>query len=254
MDIAGLGDSVRIDGSPRAALYADASIADVHEAVDFLEARGLRDVALVGHCSGAWLALNSAVQDARVRRLFLVNLQRFIWTGEENLEALMARAYRSTDSYLQEIGSGAIWRRLLRGEVNWPRLPGIAAAIVRRFAARVSGRVAPLVAKALGVETETARITQMLTRLSARDAKTLLVYSDTDPGREELARHFGPGGVRLRLPAIDIDTIDNADHDITSESARRAYLDLLLGFLDAGEVTDASPEIRVAKAGVAEAA
>ena len=66
-------------------------------ALDFLEARGLSNFALVGHCSGAWLALNGALADERVRDLFLVNLQRFIWTGKEDLEKLMAQAYRATD-------------------------------------------------------------------------------------------------------------------------------------------------------------
>ena len=42
----------------------------------------------------------------------------------------MAQAYRATDSYVQEIGSGAIGRRLRKGDVNWPRLPGILRAIV----------------------------------------------------------------------------------------------------------------------------
>ncbi|MEA2859357.1 MAG: hypothetical protein QOC72_1396, partial [Methylobacteriaceae bacterium] len=231
LDIAGLGDAVVLDGSPRAALYRKESIADVREALEFLETCGLSNFTIVGHCSGAWLALNGALVDSRVRGLFLVNLQRFIWTGEEDLEALMARAYRATDSYLQEIGSGAIWQRLLKGEINWPRLPGIARSIVRRAAARIGNRVWPIAARLLGIETESARIGGMLTQLSERGTDTLLVYSDTDPGRDELARHFGPLGCRLRLPGVRIATIENADHDITSQEARSAYFELLSKYL-----------------------
>jgi pimeloyl-ACP methyl ester carboxylesterase len=132
LDIAGLGDAAPLAGSPRAALYRKESVADVREALDLLERCRLSNFTLVGHCSGAWLALNAGRADPRVRGLFLVNLQRFIWTGEEDLEALMAQAYRATDSYLQEIGSGAIWQRLLEGKINWRRLPGIARAILRR--------------------------------------------------------------------------------------------------------------------------
>jgi pimeloyl-ACP methyl ester carboxylesterase len=231
MDIAGVGDAVLLEGSSRAALYSAASIADLRAAVDLLEARGLADVTVVGHCSGAWLALNGALADKRVRRLFLINLQRFIWTGGENLEALMAQAYRATDSYLQEIGSGTVWRRMLHGEINWPRVPGIAGSIVRRVAARISNSLWPIAARILGIETETARITKMLGVLSQRGTDVLLVYSDTDPGREELARHFGPSGRRLHMPGIGVATIANADHDITSQEARSTYFDLLLDHL-----------------------
>jgi pimeloyl-ACP methyl ester carboxylesterase len=254
MDIAGLGDAVWLDGSPRVALYRSESIADLVEAVDFLETRGLSNFTVVGHCSGAWLALNSALADSRIRRLFLVNLQRFIWTGEEDLEALMAQAYRATDSYLQEIGSGAIWRRLRKGDINWPRLPGIARSIIRRAAARIGNRVWPIAARLLGIETETARVSKMLTRLSQRRTDILLVYSDSDPGRDELARHFGPSGCRLQLPGVRIATIDNADHDITSDEARSAYFELLAKHLERETCTvraDASSERPLA---VAEAA
>lgn len=231
MDIAGLGDASLLEGSPRAALYRESSMADAREALDFLQARGLSNFVAVGHCSGAWLAFNAALVDGRIRRLFLVNLQRFIWTGEEDLETLMARAYRATDSYLQEIGSGAVWRRALKGEINWPRLPGIAGAIVRRAAARISNRLWPIAARMLGVETQTARIMKLLKSLSQRGQSVVLVYSDTDPGREELARHFGPSGRRLQMPGIQIATLADADHDITSEQARNAYLDLLSAYL-----------------------
>jgi pimeloyl-ACP methyl ester carboxylesterase len=231
MDIEGLGDAMLIEGGPRGALYREASLADLRQVLDFLEARGLANVTVVGHCSGAWLGLNGALADERVRRLFLVNLQRFVWTGRENLEALMAQAYRATDSYLQEIGSGTVWRRMLRGEINWPRVPGIAGSIVRRAAARISNRLWPIAARILGIETETARITQMLGVLSQRGTDVLLVYSDTDPGREELARHFGPSGRRLQMPGISVATIANADHDITSQAARSTYFDLLLDHL-----------------------
>ena len=234
LDIVGLGDAVALDGSPRAALYRKESIADVREALDFLERRGFSNFTLVGHCSGAWLALNGGLADPRVRGLFLVNLQRFIWTGEEDLEALMAQAYRATDSYLQEIGSGAILQRLRKGDINWPRIPGIAGSITRRAVARIANKVWPFAARLLGIATESARIGAMVSQLSDRGTDTLLVYSDTDPGRDELARHFGPSGCRLQLPGVRIGTIENADHDITSEEARKAYFELLSEHLGCG--------------------
>jgi pimeloyl-ACP methyl ester carboxylesterase len=250
MDIAGLGDATPLEGSPRVALYRVESIGDLREALDFLESRGMKNFTAVGHCSGAWLALNGAIADPRIRRLFLVNLQRFIWTGQENLEALMARAYRATDSYLQEIGSGVIWRRLLNGDVNWPRLPGIAVSIIRRAGARIAARVLPILARTLGIVTESVRIEQMLTKLSARGTDVLLVYSDTDPGRDELARHFGPSGCRLHLSGIRVATIENADHDITSEEARARYFNVLCSEVGADDriASPSDQQTHVAKA------
>jgi pimeloyl-ACP methyl ester carboxylesterase len=250
MDIAGVGDAALLEGSPRAALYRAESIADLREALDFVEKHGLTDVTVVGHCSGAWLALNGGLDDPRIRHLFLVNLQRFIWTGKESLEALMAQAYRATDSYLQEIGSGAIWWRLLKRDINWPRLPGIAASMMRRASARVTNRVWPIAARSLGIETQTARIRQMLMRVADRGARVCLVYSDTDPGREELARHFGPGGRRLHVGGLRTEIVANADHDITSEEARREYFERLLNFLHEAESAEETPtqQIHVAEA------
>jgi pimeloyl-ACP methyl ester carboxylesterase len=252
MDIAGVGDAILLGDSPRAALYNEEGIANLYEALDLLETRGLTNFAVVGHCSGAWLAFNAALQDSRIQRLFLVNLQRFIWTGKENLETLMAQSYRATDSYLQEIGSGVIWRRVLKGGINWPRLPGIAASIVRRASARLGAKLWSIAARMTGIETETARITQMLARLSQRKADVLLVYSDTDPGRDELARHFGAAGCGLQLPRTRTAIIENADHDITSQEARAAYLDLLLIHL--GQDKTGHAEVSPAQSLVAEAA
>ncbi|MEA3089531.1 MAG: hypothetical protein QOJ04_873 [Caballeronia sp.] len=231
MDIAGLGDATPLDRDPRAALYRKESIADLSEALDLLEARGLQNFVLVGHCSGAWLALQGALADERVSSLFAVNLPRFIWTGKENLEALMAQAYRATDSYLKEIGSGMVWRRMLKGDINWPRIPGIATSIVCRTATRIGNRVWPIAAGIVGIETESARVTKMLTRLAERGTRVRLVYSDADPGRDELARHFGPSGRRLQMPNVGVAVIGNADHDITSQAARAQYLELLLEHL-----------------------
>jgi hypothetical protein len=92
----------------------------------------------------------------------------------------------------------------------------------------------------------------MLARLSQRKADVLLVYSDTDPGRDELARHFGAAGCGLQLPRTRTAIIENADHDITSQEARAAYLDLLLTHLGQDETGHA--EVSPAQSLVAEAA
>jgi hypothetical protein len=90
----------------------------------------------------------------------------------------------------------------------------------------------------------------MLMCLSGRGTRVCLVYSDTDPGREELARHFGPGGRRLQIAGLRTEIIANADHDITAEEARREYFDRLLKFLHGAESADKMPaqQIDVAEA------
>jgi hypothetical protein len=184
----------------------------------------------------------------------VVNLPRFIWSGKDDLETLMAQAYRATDSYLQEIGSGAVWRRMIKGDINWPRLPGIATSIVRRAAARAVNRVWPIAARIAGIETESARVAKMLRQLSLRGTRVRLVYSDTDPGRDELARHFGPSGRRLQTAGIDVAVIDNADHDVTSEGSRRSYFELLLEHLDCGRSARRPNPSQARPAGIAVAA
>ncbi len=71
-DLSGIGDS-----EPRRDALApfDAALADIHEALDHLEqTRGVREVVLIGLCSGANHALLYAASDARVVGVALLDL------------------------------------------------------------------------------------------------------------------------------------------------------------------------------------
>lgn len=68
-DLSGLGDSEpRKDGLSG----EESEVADIHEAMDHLEAKGFQEFVLIGFCSSAANAHPAAVRDARVKGLILM--------------------------------------------------------------------------------------------------------------------------------------------------------------------------------------
>jgi pimeloyl-ACP methyl ester carboxylesterase len=85
MDCLGIGDSDWLPEGPLAVIHHEERSADVSRAIDALEAAGFDDISAAGVCSGAFLAFRSALKDARIRRLLLVNPQFWLPLSSEQL-------------------------------------------------------------------------------------------------------------------------------------------------------------------------
>lgn len=226
MDMLGFGDA----GEPRDGrgrlFYADQSHADVVQAIDWLAARGYSDITVAGQCSGAYRAFHSALADHRVTGLVMLNNQVFAWHDGLSLDAAMRDSYRASGFYLARLTDRATWARLLRGEVKGL---GIARELLARATRALGGRVAAL-ARRPAIDENPVRAG--FQALAARSVRVLLVYAEDDGGRDELARHMGPGGRdALALPGVSMRIIPGADHNLTPRHARRAYADHVAGFL-----------------------
>lgn len=231
MDTLGIGDSAVVAGGPRSALYRMERAADVSAALDFLETRGLADVALYGVCSGAALALYAALDDERVKALALANLQVFGRVDGAEREKLLEMGFAATQTYVAKAMSARAWTRVANGEVSLGKLFDIGSALLRRKASALAGALA----RGLGVaHGESREARACFAKLAARGVRILMLHGDHDVGREALDICFGPNARFLRnLPNIEIDVIEGADHALSSALSRDALLEKMSSFLRA---------------------
>lgn len=225
MDLRGVGDSPDRDDGVWP-LYVPEPLEDVRAALDHLARVCPGPVAIVGSCSGAYLAFHALCREPRITLAFVVNLYCFDWDPEQDVETVIRHGFRSAATYASMLKQGSVWRRLLRGEI---RVAAIAAALaragrrtVRRHLANVfrAGRTGGTVA-------------QRIAEVRRRGDRLRLVYSAGDRGLEAVRLHLGktPAQVAKRL-GEPVCLIENADHDLSTGAAQTRMRALLKDFLD----------------------
>jgi pimeloyl-ACP methyl ester carboxylesterase len=207
-------------------LYS-ALTADIAAAIDWLEARGIRDITVFGSCSGAYQAFHAAISDRRIKRIALVNQLCFVWGP----------------AYAVQLEA---WRRTKATEVaarDDARNDTVSALSARGLLARTIPPAKPLVKRLLRHGTDLLvrgqlrwsgnnLVERWFAELSRRGTRVLLVYSDNDPGLAELERYMGPDGSRATaMPGVTKRLIENADHTFTPSEARRRLREALQAFL-----------------------
>ncbi|QCK88526.1 alpha/beta fold hydrolase [Phreatobacter aquaticus] len=213
-DLRGIGDSPDRPGAEddlEDLLYVPDHAGEVAAAIDAMAERGFGQPAILGACSGAYLAFRTAANDPRIAGLVIVNIQRFVWRSGETVAEAIASSYAAASSYVAKVWEPRAWLRLFTGQRN--PLP-IAAEFARRAWARL-GRIRP------SAETREARA--LMAKVVARGIPVDMVFSEDDAGLSELARHFGARGRALGgARAVRLHFIPNADHDLTPAEAREA--------------------------------
>lgn len=225
LDIAGIGDSEPEPGKPWANLYDKDSVRDVRAAIDALAARGAREFVLMGICSGSYVAFQTAMVDARVDGLVLMNSRLLEWTpgkAGDSWQNSMQQYAKSTDWYLRALRQPQVWRRVLRGEVNVRLIAG-------RFASLAAARIKRLF---MPGEAAGGTLLSKMQRLCSRGTDVLMLVSDADDGRDYVEFHFGKAGRRLRSRAnFRMAYVPEADHTFSRPGNQRHALDALLHHL-----------------------
>jgi pimeloyl-ACP methyl ester carboxylesterase len=222
MDLRGLGESAALPGGAAAALYDLERTRDVREAVAFMKKRGYQKITLVGQCSGAHAALHTALRDADVSGLVLVNQLRFIWGANEKIEEAIAQPGRSSDAYLNMWRNGEGLRRLLRGEAPLTGVLRAARKIGKRGMLALGEAVSSLLKPPPKPDTPEAWLHQ----LAARGVAMHLLFSENDASLDEFARYFGRGDWRARrIAGLERAILKGADHSLSSQAARETVLD-----------------------------
>ena len=225
-DASSVGDSgVAADG-PEEILYSQAQIDDVRLAIDAMQARGFDAPVLIGRCSGAYAAFHAAVIDERIRRLVIVNNERFVWDPDESVEDAIRYAHRSAGDLGATLARKDGLRRLLTGKL---RVGPAGRYLIYRYRKRLSVKLAPI----LGRLTKHGRLHHQCHRhfatLAARNVELSLLYADGDVGLAELETYFGEAGKGLATyPNASLTMLADADHNFTHLAAGRRLLDALM--------------------------
>jgi pimeloyl-ACP methyl ester carboxylesterase len=213
LDVSGIGDS---DAS--ATSSADPTI-DVASALDSLRDRGFEDFVLVGLCSGAKLALQTALRDDRVVGQVLLNLQGF-WKSPD-----ATARYVSRRAYFRMARKLSTWKRVARGSVD---IGGITRTIVQRSMQAAAHNLAEAWGKVRRTDSVRSIALAQFRALAARNTQTRFVYVEEDPGLDEMEVVFGRGGNMLRtVPNISITILNEGDHIFSWNFSRQQLLSVV---------------------------
>ena len=246
IDLTGLGESRSDERRPQPILYADEFQEDVSTALDWLATRGITHITAFGACSGAQTIFESAVKDARVDAVIMVNLLRFDISAEEAARIGGAPTFRSTANYLQRMGDLASWKRLIRG--GRTKLAGLVGEYARRMAIATRSQLGYIGARVTRRHSLGGPVYRKFARLGARNARILIVYSDVDDGLGELAIHVGRRGRMLKgVGDVSIVLISDTDHNLTSRTSQAKLAALVVTFMgreeSAGLYSDRSDDM-----------
>jgi len=221
-DTANAGDSPPVPGGPEQVLYDSTQIADVSEAIDFLEARQLAPVVTAGRCSGAYLGFQASLVEPRIAGNVSVNPAVFRWRPGRSVEDAIMKGTRSLQDYGKRALRAETFNRVLRGEVD-------VRAAVRNIAKGTGNRLLNRFLHAFRhVLPEGRAIYGAFRKLHQRGMPLSLIYSEGDLGLEQYGFYFGRDGSGLaRFPNVSATIIRHADHNLTPDHARQIYLDAL---------------------------
>jgi len=224
MDLSGLGDS-----SPLAAevtldtIYSETSRDDAVAGAAWLERQGYKRVVVFGVCGGAFNGLHAALHHRALVGCVSVNLQKFIWDGEDRAPG--TPVFAQSRLYWRSAFSARKWIEALQGRAN--PLRALRAVTQRgwRFArARASDLLLRLAPRGAAAR-DTNPMRALMHGLDAKGVQVRLVYGEFDVGLEELKIHFGTLGSALRrLPSIRVLLLPKLDHALFTGVAREAVM------------------------------
>jgi alpha/beta superfamily hydrolase len=202
-DFSGIGDSaVRQDHLP----FEKSAISEAREAMNFL--RTTRDIdhfILLGGCSGAVVALETAGCDPRVQHTVLIN---YPVVSDEEPEASPQRLSRAKSHYYWNFAlfNPRSWGKLLTGKADYRHIFSVLGSQVRR-------RLAPP-SKPQASET---RFAHELRQVAARGVSLTFVCSQGDPALDDL-REAGRDVLKrlCELDAVSLEIIPRSDHTFSS--------------------------------------
>ena len=225
LDIEGIGDA---DGDATRyedvkALYEPEFVGQVLAALDELDGRlGPRRYLLCGLCSGAYWAFHGALRDDRVKSAFLINPRVLYWD-----DALLAiREVRKT----QRLLDASSWQRILRGDIGLSRVLELLRWGLIALA-RTPGQI-------LSRRHRRHQLDEALDQLRETGKRTLFVFGQREPLRDELKRdgRLGDGGARW--PNLEVEFVAGRHHALEPVTAQARVHELLARALEA-ELTKA---------------
>ncbi|WP_395740778.1 alpha/beta fold hydrolase [Prosthecobacter sp.] len=250
-DLNGLGDSVLAEQGKENDAYAATAFRDVAAVCDFLHAREPgRPIVLMGLCSGAYVAFQSAVQlrHPAIIESVLINPLVFFWRegmiiNDTNTEQLVA--WRE---YWRSIFKWSQWKMLLTGKTR----TGFAGS-VKRFASHLLPRL-PKPGRLDAPSAEAAPqcdyghpprkdLPGDLQRVAAAARRLVMFVSDNDPGHFLLMYQARRKATQLmKQGSLQCFFVPEADHTFSTAQARQTFSRSLLEYLQGRFETAPSQE------------
>jgi alpha-beta hydrolase superfamily lysophospholipase len=218
MDLAGLGDSDTRAGKSDDDIFPAEALDDIRDAVAYLRDRyDVREITLMGLCSGAYHALRAAAGGLPVERVLLVNPQNYFWSADMTLDDLqLAEVVRNPGLYKERMHSANAWRRLLSGHVNVWRIFKIYA--YRQML--VSEAALRNVARTLRIKLRND-LGRELEEIVGRGVQVTFIFADGEPGID-LLKIQGGSSVRKLGDYCRVRIIKDADHTFSRSGPRSA--------------------------------
>jgi pimeloyl-ACP methyl ester carboxylesterase len=233
VDLPGLGQS-EAPKEKRLFLYDARVGGDVTRILDWLEQAGFAQVCAAGICAGGYQSFHAARHDARIAHLAMVNPLCFSWNSSYAL-----------DMGLSKIRDNA--RDPLVGEPKEADAPGgKLKTSVSRLGKRILRRSMELSKSGLTRAQRLAdgSVERWMQDLAASGTRVLVINSEGDLSLEEIARHFGPDGTRLkRIGGVTTALIAAADHTLTPARARAEVIDHLARLLGVADTKREKPAV-----------
>lgn len=222
IDLSNVGESPRWPDQEEQVLYSDRQIQDVGAAIDELKARGIETVIAYGRCSGAYLALLSTVADRRIDAMVMVNSRRFAWNPKQDVDTELRKPVQPLENYTAKMRDPAVLKRALSSAEEFRKA---SSRLVRGLSRPLMRALAP----ALGPLSMHNRLDKLvharMATLQGNGVPALVIYSEKDPGLDELRSYFGPNYERIKPYAnVQLTFIPDADHNLTPPAARAAVL------------------------------
>lgn len=225
-DLAGIGDSRTAAGYATNRLYSKGSTTDVGAAIHRLSGLGVQHFILVGLCSGAYVAFQTALADPRVTGLVLINPRRLDWSEGETLQSAMQRSYKSSHYYRRAMFQPETYRRLFRGEIDVRGIAGRMVTLSRIYAERAARRL-------LGKAPAEENVLANMRLLSDRGTDILLIVAESDDGLDYLEYHIGNRGKRMAgRPNFRMLMVAGADHTLSQTDSQQRVIEAVRAHLD----------------------
>ncbi len=227
-DLAGIGDSRSSQGYSSTRLYSKESTADVQTAMDALAAHGCDQFILVGLCSGAYVAFQTALADRRVIAQILLNPRRLNWKEGDTLKNVMTRSYKSSNFYRQALLDPGTYGRLFRGKIDVRGISG-------RMLALISARLGRAARRLVGQVPDEEEVLANLRLLCDRGTNALFIVGAQDDGLDYLEFHLGTSGSKMKNhPRFEMTFIEGSDHTFSRSDSQNHVIDLVLKHLNQG--------------------
>ncbi|OYW74523.1 MAG: hypothetical protein B7Z37_17440 [Verrucomicrobia bacterium 12-59-8] len=241
-DINGIGDSVAADPEKENDTYAASAFRDVGLVCDYLHVqRPGRPIVLLGLCSGAYVAFQSAAQlpDPAIIESILINPLVFFWKEGMTINDTNTDQLVAWREYWNAIFQWSQWKMLLTGRTR----AGFAGSL-KRFVGHLTPRL-PRFGRSASAAKSTEPATQSgcahparkdlpgdLNRVVAAERTLAMFVSDNDPGHFLLMYQARRKATQLmKQGRLQCRFIDNADHTFSTAQARQTFYQSLTDYL-----------------------